>query len=399
MRRPGATELARGGLIESRRNERLERNGVNALSDHAMAMTAAAQDRNGPTPAARPRVVHLDRAQWESAVRQFGDYSYRQSWAYGVKLAAKRGATSEHVAIRRGDQTVGVADVRIKALPMMGGGLAYISGGPLVHRLDGSSDALECLDLSLDALVREFVQGRGLTLRIVAPIGVPEENKSVAERLERAGFFRTERGESYRTVLLDVERPLEEIRSAFHRHWRRHLNGSERNNLEVTFGTELDRFEEVARMSEALRARKGFEVDLDADFYADVQTELEEQDQLVVGMVLKDGTPVAENITAIHGDTAVYLVGASSEAGLGAKAGYLMHWRTIELVRERGLRWYDLGGIDPVANPGVTSFKLRTNGFDVTAAGPFEMSPAGLRGRVTRWAERAYVRTRRAGVK
>ena len=29
-----------------------------------------------------------------------------------------------------------------------------------------------------------------------------------------------------------------------------------------------------------------------------------------------------------------------------------MHWRTIELVRERGLQWYDLGGIDHIANPG-----------------------------------------------
>jgi CelD/BcsL family acetyltransferase involved in cellulose biosynthesis len=361
-------------------------------------MTAAAQERNGSTPAGRDEVVPLDRAGWESAARQFGDHSYRQSWAYGVKLAARRGATSEHVAIRSGDDTVALADVRIKRLPLIGGGLAYISGGPLVRRLDGSGDPLDCLDRALEALVREYVRGRGLTLRIVAPIGVAEENEAVAERFRSAGFHPTERGEPYRTVLLNVDRPLEEIRSSFHRHWRRHLSGSERNELEVTFGTEPDRFEQVASMSEAMRARKGFEVDLDAGFYADVQRDCDEQDQLVVGLVLKDGTPVAGNITAVHGDTAVYLVGASSEAGLECKAGYAMHWRTIELLRERGLLWYDLGGIDPVANPGVTSFKLRTNGFDVTAAGPFEMSPAGLRGRVAGWAERAYLRARRSGV-
>ena len=108
---------------------------------------------------------------------------------------------------------------------------------------------------------------------------------------------------------------------------------------------------------------------------------------------------MAGNITSIHGDTAVYLIGASTETGLKAKAGYMMHWRTIELIRERGLPWYDLGGIDPEANPGVTSFKLRTNGADVTAAGPFDLSPAGVRGRVAGWAERAYVRAKRARVK
>jgi hypothetical protein len=349
---------------------------------------------NGSTPTAPLEVVRLDRSGWEAAVRQFSDYSYRQSWAYGVKLAERRGATSEHVAIRRGDETVGLADVRIKRLPIIGAGLAYVSGGPLVRLQDGSGDALARLDLCLRALVREFVEGRGLTLRIVAPIGLPEENERVAERFARAGFVRTERGDSYRTVLLDVDRPLQEIRSSFHKHWRRHLNGSERNDLEVTFGTEPERFEHVARMSEALRARKGFELDLDAAFYQDVQRGLSEEDQLVVGLVLKDGTPVAANITAVHGDTAVYLVGASTEAGLESKAGYQMHWRTIELLRERGLPWYDLGGIDPDVNPGVTSFKLRTNGVDVTAAGLFEVSPAGLRGRVTDWAERAYIQIR-----
>jgi lipid II:glycine glycyltransferase (peptidoglycan interpeptide bridge formation enzyme) len=247
--------------------------------------------------------------------------------------------------------------------------------------------------------VREFVQRRGLTLRIVAPIGVAEENQAAEASLRRAGFAPTERGDRYRTVLLDIDRPLDELRASFHRHWRRHLNGSERNELEMSFGTERDHFAHVGRMAEALRARKGYEVDLDAYFYADVQDELLEQDRLVVGLVLKDGTPVAGNITSIHGDTAVYLVGASTELGLECKAGYLMHWRTIELLHERGVRWYDLGGIDPDANPGVTSFKLRTNGFDVTAAGPFEIAPRGLRGRVTGWAESAYLRARRSGVR
>jgi CelD/BcsL family acetyltransferase involved in cellulose biosynthesis len=363
-----------------------------------MAMTAA-HHRNGSAPAASPQVAHLNRAEWESTVREFSDYSYRQSWAYGVTLAAKRGAISEHVAIRCGGETVGLADVRIKRVPVIGGGLAYISGGPLVRRAGKSRDELECLDLSMDALKREFVHRRGLTLRVLAPIGLPDHNQSIAERLQCAGLRRTDRGEHYQTVLLDVDRPLDQIRSSFHRHWRRHLKGAERNDLEVSFGTELARFDQVARMSEALRARKGFVLDLDARFFANVQRELEEPDRLIVGLVSANGTPVAGNITAVHGDTAVYLVGASTEAGLECKASYLMHWRTIELVQERGVAWYDLGGIDPVANPGVSSFKLRMNGFDVTAAGPLARSPEGFRGRATDWAERAYIRARRQAVK
>jgi hypothetical protein len=342
-------------------------------------------------------VAPLGRPEWESCAARFRDHSYRQTWAYGTRLADKRGATSEHVAIRRGSETIALADVRIKKLPVLGGGLAYVSGGPLVRALDDTGDGLDRLDIAVEALAREYVHRRGLTLRIVAPIGLPEHNLAVAERLQAAGFARAEHGDDYRTVLLDVDRPLDELRASFHKHWRRHLNAVLRNDgLEMTFGTGLERFEVVERMSAATRARKGYELDLDAGFYADVQRVLSEPDELVVGLVLEDGTPVAANITSIHGDTAVYLIGASTEAGLAAKAGYLTHWRTIELLRERGLPWYDLGGIDPEANPGVTSFKLRTNGADVTAAGPFDLAPAGLRGHVVGWAESAYLRAKRA---
>jgi lipid II:glycine glycyltransferase (peptidoglycan interpeptide bridge formation enzyme) len=364
-----------------------------------MSTAAAPSELWPPVGAASPHVVRLDRAEWEAAVPQFRDYSYRQTWAYGEKLADKRGAKSEHVAVRRGGETIALADVRIKALPIIGGGLAYISGGPLVRSIHGASDELHRLELAIDALAREFVQRRGLTLRVAPPIGLAEHNEAVAQRFERADFVASPNSARYQTVLLDVERPVDGIRASFHKHWRRHLNGALRNDLEMTFGTEPDRLEVVDRMSEATRERKGYELDLDAGFYADVQRELSEQDELVVGLVTKDGTPVAANITAIHGDTAVYLIGASTEEGLACKAGYLMHWRTIELLRERSVPWYDLGGIDPVANPGVTSFKLRTNGADVTAAGPFDLAPGGLRGRVTGWAERAYVRAKRAGVK
>lgn len=339
-------------------------------------------------------VARLERAQWESAVRGFSDYSYRQTWSYGERLAARRGAVSEHVAIRRDGETIGLADVRVKRLPGIGGGLAYVSGGPLVRTAEG--DALERLDVCLGALAREFVRGRHLTLRVVAPLGLEEENLAVAERFRRAGFTPAAQGDAYQTVLLDVDREPDVIRASMHKHWRRHLNGALRNELEMTFGTGRELFDEVGRMSEATRERKGYTLDLDAAFYGDVQDGLAGDDRLVAGLVTKDGTPVAGNITSIHGDTAVYLIGASTEAGLANKAGYLMHWRTIELIRERGVPWYDLGGIDPVANPGVTSFKLRTNGADVTAAGPFELAPAGLRGRLTAGAERAYLRARRA---
>lgn len=59
-------------------------------------------------------------------------------------------------------------------------------------------------------------------------------------------------------------------------------------------------------------------------------------------------------------------------------------------AKERGLRWYDLGGIDPDENEGVYRFKARMGGFEVITAGPYDLDPRGPTGHITRITERTY---------
>ncbi|WEX91237.1 aminoacyltransferase [Sinorhizobium garamanticum] len=361
--------------------------------DQTVAMNALLGESS--VSGARASIKHLDRSQWEYVVRNFLDFNYRQTWPYSEALAKKRGAASEHVAVQSGGDVLALANVRIKALPVIGGGLAYISGGPLVRKSHGPDNDLERLEICLEALDREYVQRRGLALRIAVPIDLSERNHAIAQRFERAGFRACDGSGQYRTVLIDLDRPLERMRSSFHSHWRRNLNTAERNGLDVSFGTELCRFEQVGHMLEALQVRKGFTADLNANFFADIQEKLSAQDRLIVGLAQQNNAPLAGSIIAVHGDVAVYLAGASTDLGRELRASYILHWRTIEVLQTRGSRWYDLGGIDLSANPGVSSFKLRTNGLDVTAAGPFLKSPEGARARIASWAERAYLWARR----
>lgn len=353
--------------------------------------TTASRTHENPALATRVELRHLDRHQWAEAVRSFADYNYRQTWPYGVALAKKRAAVSEHIAVQCNGELVGLADVRIKRIPLVGGGLAYVSGGPLIRKSGDSENDLERLELCLDALVREFVHVRRFTLRIAIPPDLPERNLAVTRCFERAGFKVCNRTDRYQTVLIDLERPLESLRSSLHGHWRRDLAAAERNGLKISFGTETDQFALAGAMVEALRARKGFDPGLDVAFFAEVQRELDDGDRLLVGLVFEGSEPVAASITAIHGDMAVYLFGATTDAGRRCRASYILQWRTIELLKKRGVRRYDLGGVDPIANPGVRRFKLRTGGIEITAPGPFEKSPDGFRARAAEWAERSYV--------
>jgi ribosomal protein S18 acetylase RimI-like enzyme len=103
-----------------------------------------------------------------------------------------------------------------------------------------------------------------------------------------------------------------------------------------------------------------------------------------------DGQPVAGLIWSTLGDTCVPLLLAADESGLLNYAVYLLQWRSIVAAHERGMRYYDLGGIDPETNVGVYNFKKGLRGLDLWAPGPFEAVPSIVRGAITHGAEDLY---------
>jgi lipid II:glycine glycyltransferase (peptidoglycan interpeptide bridge formation enzyme) len=105
---------------------------------------------------------------------------------------------------------------------------------------------------------------------------------------------------------------------------------------------------------------------------------------------------VAGHVASFLGDTCVYLLGATSEEGLRTKAAYLLQWRVIQAAHEKGFKWYDLGGIDPEANPGVHHFKRGLGAQEITAPGPLEYPAAGWRRAAVHGSEQVYRRLRRA---
>lgn len=337
-----------------------------------------------------PSLRLLDRPQWEALVGRFADHSYRQQWQFGLACASRLGATSEHVAIERSGQVVGLADVRCKRVPLLGTGVAYVNGGPLTQ-LDGAASLVE-LEGCLRALVSEYVQRRAMVLRIAPPLGEVAWNGSVAEAFERLGFLAVAPSvvRRYRTLLVDIRDPLPAIRARLAQKWRNCLNRAERNGLEIRFGDDDDLFSTFVGLYQELSERKQFSTELDAAFYRAVQRRTSPCERLHVAIASFEGRPAAGVVASLIGQTAVYLLGASNATGMEQKAAYLLQWHVIEQARARGCRWYDLGGIDPDGNAGVYHFKVGLGGVDVTAPGPFEYRPNGLRGRLVGVAERAY---------
>ena len=72
----------------------------------------------------------------------------------------------------------------------------------------------------------------------------------------------------------------------------------------------------------------------------------------------------------VHGRTATYTLAWTGPEGRRRHAHNLLLWRAVLALRERGLGWLDLGGVNAAA-PGVARFKLGLGGRLHTLAGTF----------------------------
>jgi lipid II:glycine glycyltransferase (peptidoglycan interpeptide bridge formation enzyme) len=91
-----------------------------------------------------------------------------------------------------------------------------------------------------------------------------------------------------------------------------------------------------------------------------------------------DGEVIAGALFSPLGDTAVDLFRATSNRGIKTYGSYLVQWRVLELLKQRGCIWYNLNGIDPANNPGGYQFKSQLAGkhaHDVCFLGPFDTYP------------------------
>lgn len=324
----------------------------------------------------------VDRRTWLRLAPGFSDHNYRQTWEFGLACAARRKAQSEHVAVRDGSETVALADVRIKRLPLVRAGVAYINGGPLVRARD-SDDVTHAARLSaaLTSLREAYVEQRGYVLRIAPPLAAEPWKSAMASAFEATGFKPSQNAAPYRTICIDLAPAPDAIRRNLDQKWRNCLNRAERNGLSIRVSSDVSAFADFCSLYDQLLARKQFGVDLDARFYAAVQQQLDPAEQFRVSLAIFAGRPVAGMVTSFLGDTAVYLLGASDEEGMRQKASYLLQWEALTAARAAECTIYDLGGIDPDQNPGVYHFKQGLGGTEQSSIGAYEAAP----GAMSRW--------------
>lgn len=323
-------------------------------------------------PAYSIQVGKLDSDEWNRALSRFDDASIYQTFAYGSVHWDKR--QLEHVLLKKEGEILAVAQLRVVQFAGIRAGIAYLRWGPLV-RVKNRPFAEENLGRMLIALKDEYARRRKLVLRVLPHSFETDASAgAVRERLAAAGLAENPAVPKYETIRLDLTRPLEVLRGRFEQKWRNCLNAAEKKKLTVIQGTSTELYDKFLQVYWEMMERKHFDTSVDVDEFRRMQVELPEPFKMQLFLCEQEGKVTNALVVSAIGDTAIYLLGATSSEGLKLKGAYLLQWRAIQWLKAQGCRWYDLGGINQERNPGVYHFKSGLGGNENRQLGMYDLS-------------------------
>ncbi|MGR3762413.1 lipid II:glycine glycyltransferase FemX (plasmid) [Roseobacteraceae bacterium NS-SX3] len=329
---------------------------------------------------------------WPALAAQFRDLTMEQSLTYARAAAARIGAEAQFVALENADgQPVAAACLRLKRVPGLGRGIAWIAAGPLTCRAGAETPGPERLTAILAAL-RRHAREAGHILRLRFPVTAPlvpgwPEGAELDRLAAGEGFAPCSRTPAYRTVLIALEQSEEALMAALHGKWRNPLRNALKAGLALERGPAAEYAERFHRLYLQVQDEKGFRPGIEPDFFYPLAGADFAHDVLIAR---RDGQDIAGMTIGRSGPGAVYLFGATAAPGRRLNAGHFLMWQAVLHCKALGLACFDLGGIDAEANPGVTRFKQRTGGMDLTAPGPYETRPPGIAPQLVRGLEHLH---------
>jgi hypothetical protein len=172
------------------------------------------------------------------------------------------------------------------------------------------------------------------------------------------------------TMSLDLSAPPSELLPKFSRSWRRNLKSADAGSLLIERDKVSD-FEELARVYAQMARAKGI-----ADIFpaSELGNLVKSHPDRCACYTAKDrsGKVVAFRCILLFRNVACDYFAATTDAGRDARASYLLYWRILNDLHDRGIAYFDLGGIDPDGNPGVYRFKHGTCATPVELLGEWD---------------------------
>ena len=312
-----------------------------------------------PDSAAETSWRACDRAEWERLTFAAGKSGLEQSWAYGAAVESEHGLRVERGLVEQAGEPLALVQAFCRHRLFVR--MTRLLRGPvwLIDPLSDSRADLVCRVIAERYRRRRF----GDLLFWLAEL---PESPGSHKMLRALGMKQVVTG--YSSIWLDLAPPLEDLRAGLHGKWRNALTQAEKAGVTIEQTTHPRRLNQGLLLYDRFRRKKRF-LGPTGDFIAAL-ARADREAVLALTARRKDDL-VAGVILVRHGVAATYLASWTSDAGRVGQAHNLLLWQGIEILKEAGTRWLDLGGVNTESQPGIARFKLGLGGEVFTLAGTY----------------------------
>jgi hypothetical protein len=297
-----------------------------------------------------------DLGTWDVAHAQASG-ALQQDWAYGSTRVAM-GSSVLRGVVHADGVPVAMAQFTVRRFGRWAG-FALCSRGPIwLQALSGSDKARAY------QAMRQSIPLPGLRFLMITP----DEPQSPALGLPHLRRIMT----GYATVMLDISQPMDALRTNLDPRWRSPLSGAEKSELSIhRMGTNPGQYRWLLDADMQQRVTRGFQgyPDIFFERYAESRKQPSKNILSIRADLGRDR--VAAMMFMLHGEAATYQVGWTSDAGRNLHAHHLILWKSIEELKERGIRLLDLGGVNTGRSAGIARFKMATGGEVKVLAGSY----------------------------
>lgn len=297
-------------------------------------------------------------AQWQD-LHALHHGSLQQSWAYGEALR-QLGVEIHRAMVMHDGQPLGLAQFQCRRLAGYIG-LASCSRGPVWTPLATATQRREAL-----GLMKKSIPTRAWRATVFSP----EQSLEDLDPQEVRGLHRVMTG--FSTVVLDLRPSEQALRAALDGKWRNRLVRAEGlAGLQVHVRASPREVQWLLERENLQRQARGFHA-LPTDFVqAFLACHADRSQAFLVATAVQGRQTLGAMLFLRHGSGATYHIGWAEEEGRRLNVHNLLLWQSLLTLREQGVQWLDLGGVNTRALPGISRFKLGTGGNLLTLAGTY----------------------------
>lgn len=314
----------------------------------------------------------FDSNYWESCGSNFKDYNIYQTWPYQqIRAENSSSKLSRFIVLGNDNIPVMMGQIRIKSF--LNFKLGYIQNGPVFQNREKTIEQLhEAVNILCQSLVKKL---RLSVLRI--NLNLWNDQKELAEPFLKAGFKEAKYYKKNTTFVVSLEPAKEEMLKKIDGGNRRLMRKAEKLELEIEISHNEEHFPQLHKMYLEAKQRKGF-TGVDSLEIWNTQKHLSSREKMELIALKYNGEIITMIATSHLGITAIPLLYANSRISLELQVSNYLFWLDYLSAKDKGMKYYDLGGYDEKKNPEGFLFKRRMGGVSKQFLVPLDYYKSNL---------------------